>query len=136
LRTAEHPPDYALAAGLTLMQISVVLMLHWTGERLRYFYAEWERMEYSRAARTAKVNLARHELAEQKFRLDELKKKIELHIQYVESRWVRHNRIEELEEMAVKAVCEGYAAGIAANRNLQDASSKVGRSGRYKSTRR
>lgn len=116
MRTPRDPAAYLFVAGVAVIQIGAVLVLEAAAWRSRAFAEDWRRLRYARVAVTARLHLARRDLGERELELQDLRRRIDQHIRYVESRWVRNTRIEEIEEMAVKAVHDGYLAGIAENR--------------------
>ena len=58
---------------------------------------------------------AQADLAQWASRLEEIRKAVRDHIAYVEDRATRNLQVSELESVAVRAVLDGYNAGITEN---------------------
>jgi hypothetical protein len=113
---AQTQDEYIFAIALTLMEVSAVLFLDWLAAGFRKEYAEW-------AAHREEINvlIARLEAAQAAYdrrdkRVRDIEKNIRDHVRYVETLQIRHFKIQELEDAAVKTVIDSYHKGVASNR--------------------
>ena len=116
MRAPHDPAAYLFTTRVAVIEIGAILVLEAAAWRSRAFAEDWRSLRRARVSVSARLQMAHRELAEREMELQELRTRVDQHIRYVESRWVRHSRIEEIEEMAVKAVRDGYLTGIAENR--------------------
>ena len=113
---AQGGGEVALAIALTLVETGVVVLAEWVAGGLRELHREY-------ATKQAAINeaSAQHETAKAEYKrcqenLQEKNDGIAVHINYVEDRELRHMSVKDLEEVAVKAILDGYYDGLAANR--------------------
>lgn len=103
------------ALGLTIVEIAAVLLLEWLASGLRTRDAEWAMRHAAESEATGARDAAQAELTRWQARLRELNETITRQIAHVEDRHNRHVHIAELEAVGIKAVLDGYNAGIAEN---------------------
>ena len=106
-----------LAVALTLVEAGVIVLAEWVASGLRELYREFVTRQTARDEAAARLDAARAEQKRRQDALDEINRRIAEHISYVEERELRHLSVKQLEEVAVKAVRDGYSAGIAENRS-------------------
>jgi hypothetical protein len=112
---AEGAGEVIFALGLTVVEIAAVLLLEWLASGLREKEAEWDVKHVAESQAIAHVDAAKADLTRWQTRIKELGEAIATKIAFVEDRHNRHIHIEELESVAIKAVLDGYNAGIAEN---------------------
>jgi hypothetical protein len=112
---AEGAGDVVMGIGLTIIEIAAVLLLEWLASGLREKEALWEVKHASESQAIAHVEAAKADLARWQVRIKELNDAIANKIAFVEDRHNRNIHIAELEAVAIKAVLDGYNAGIAEN---------------------
>ena len=108
--------DIVFAAGMTVLELGIVLALEGVASRRRAVMGEWLVRNAAAEKATAALDAAKTKLARWKEKLSALNEKIHGHIAYVEERTIRNLHIDELEATALKAARDGYLAGIADNR--------------------
>jgi hypothetical protein len=113
---ARRVGDIVFAAGMSLLEIAIVLALEAVAARRRAAMTEWSVRNSGAQKAKAALGAAWKKLDRWKDRLRTLNELIDSHIGYVEERAVRNVHIEELETAALKAATDGYLAGIADNR--------------------
>jgi hypothetical protein len=116
LSSATDPSERWLAIGLTALEIGVVILLEWFALGLRHSEAQWEAKHIAEQEAIDCRENTRAELQRLQSEITEFNRKIAEHIRYVEDRHNRNINIAELEAAAVKAILDGYNAGIAENR--------------------
>jgi hypothetical protein len=115
LAHAEGAGDVVMGIGLTIMEIAAVLLLEWLASGLREKEAAWDIKYTTESQVIAQVDAAKIDLARWQTRIKELGDAIASKIAFVEDRHNRNIHIEELEAVAIKAVLDGYNAGVAEN---------------------
>jgi hypothetical protein len=115
LARAEGAGDVVMGIGLTIVEIAAVLLLEWHASGLREREAVWEVKHSTESQAIAHVDAAKSDLARWQARIKELSDVIASKIALVEDRHNRNIHIAELEAVAIKAVLDGYNAGIAEN---------------------
>jgi hypothetical protein len=115
LARAEGAGDVVMGIGLTIVEIAAVLLLEWLASGLREKEAEWDVKHDAESQAIAQVDAAKADLTRWQTRIKELGDAIASKIAFVEDRHNRNIHIAELEAVAIKAVLDGYNAGIAEN---------------------
>jgi hypothetical protein len=115
LARAEGLGDVVMGIGFTIVEIAAVLLLEWLASGLRESEAVWDVKHAAESQAIAHVDAAKADLTRWQTRIKELGDAIASKIAFVEDRHNRNIHIAELEAVAVKAVLDGYNAGIAAN---------------------
>jgi hypothetical protein len=115
LARAEGPGDVVMGIGLTIVEIAAVLLLEWLASGLREKEAEWDVKRAAESRAIAHVDATKADLTRWQTRIKELGDAIASKIAFVEDRHNRNIHIAELEALAIKAVLDGYNAGIASN---------------------
>ena len=108
--------DYIFAAAMTALEIGIVLALEGIAVSRRATQRDWLSRKAVSDQANAKLEMAKGHLQRCKERVKELNDAINAHINYVEEREFRYSRIDEIEATALKAVRDGYHAGVAHNR--------------------
>ncbi len=116
LSSAQGPAEVLFAVGLTIIEVSAVLLLEWLASGLRTREAEWLVVKLAEDKATANRDAELVDLERRQKRLREVNDSIRQKIAYVEDRANRCVHLQELEAVAIKAVLDGYNAGI--NENL------------------
>ncbi len=116
LSSAQGPAEVLFAVGLTILEVSAVLLLEWLASGLRTREAEWQVVKQAEDKATAARDAELADLARRQKQLQEFCDAIDRKIAYVEDRAHRCVHLPELEAVAIKAVLDGYNAGI--NENL------------------
>lgn len=115
LSDANGAAEAMFALGLTVVEIAAVLLLEWLASGLRTSEAAWLVLHATEAEATARCDAAQAALTRWQTRIKELTREIMNRIAFVENRHNRNVHIAELEAVAIKAVLDGYNAGIAQN---------------------
>jgi hypothetical protein len=115
LAAAGNAREVLFALGLTVMEIAAVLLLEWLASGLRARDAVWSERHTVEIQAIASRDAAQADLARWQARIRELTEAIARQIALVEDRHNRNIHIGELEAVAVKAVNDGYNAGITEN---------------------
>jgi hypothetical protein len=115
IAAAEGAGEVLFSLGLTIVEIAAVLLLEWLASGLREKEAEWDVKHAAESQAIASVDAAKADLARWQVRIKELGDSIARKIAFVEDRHNRNIHIAELEAVAIKAVLDGYNAGIAEN---------------------
>lgn len=115
LSCAQGPSEVLFAIGLTIIEISAVLLLEWLASGLRVREDEWRMFKLGEERAIANRDAEVTDLERRKKRLQEVCDAIAKKIAYVEDRTHRNIHLPELEEVATKAVRDGYNAGININ---------------------
>lgn len=115
LSGAEGSDEVMFAVGLTIVEVAAVLLLEWLASGLRTTEAEWFLRHAAESEAIAARDAAQADLTRWQTRLKELNAAITSKIALVEERHNRNIHITELEDVAIKAVLDGYNAGIAEN---------------------
>ena len=108
--------EVLFALALTGIEIGVVLLLEKTARSLRASRAVWSERNDVEVEAIARLDAAGLTCDRHRERLDELKGKVKDHLRYVENRTLRNLGVAEIVDVAVKAVRDGYAAGVAENK--------------------
>jgi hypothetical protein len=116
MSAAQGAGEVGLAVALTLVETGVVVLAEWVAAGLRKKHQEYEAKQTTINEASAQLEAAQADHKRCLDNLQEIKDGIAAHISYVEDRELRHLSIQELESVAVKAILDGYNAGIAANR--------------------
>ena len=103
------------SVGLTVVEIAAVLFLDWLARGLVAHEDEWTSRAAAETEATACRDAARQHLADRQARVKQLNDLVREKILYVEDRHNRNIHIGELEAVAIKAVLDGYNAGVAEN---------------------
>jgi hypothetical protein len=104
-----------VALGLTVMEIAAVLLLEWLASGLRASEAEWLPRHSAETEAIAARDASQSDLGRWQARVKELSESITSKIAFVADRYNRNIHLPELEAVAIKAVLDGYNAGIAEN---------------------
>jgi hypothetical protein len=115
LSSAQGPAEVLFAIGLTIVEVSAVLLLEWLASGLRTREAEWQVVKLTEEKAVAARDAEVADLERRKKRLQEVNDSIGRKIAYVEDRANRCVHLPELEAVAIKAVHDGYNAGISEN---------------------
>jgi hypothetical protein len=115
LAAAEGAGDVIFGLGLTVVEIAAVLLLEWLASGLRASEAAWLVQYAAESEAIACRDAAQADLTRWQTRIKELGDAIASKIAFVEDRHNRNIHIAELEAVAIKAVLDGYNAGIAEN---------------------
>ena len=107
--------DKGIAVGLTIVEIATVLLLEWLASGLRARDAEWLPKHAAEMQATGARDAALANLSRWKGKVKELDEAIAAKISMVENRHNRNTHLPELEAVAIKAVTDGYNAGITEN---------------------
>ena len=116
VKGATNTGDYIFAAAMTVLELGIVIGLEGIAKSRRAARQDWTASKAVADQVKARLELAQTNLERCKDRVGELNDAINGHINYVEEREVRYLRIDEIEATALKAVRDGYQAGIAENR--------------------
>jgi hypothetical protein len=115
LSSAEGIAEVLFALGLTAMEVSAVLLLEWLARGLRAHEDEWRAIRPMEEKAVALRDAARTDLERREKQLRDVSDAIGQKIAYVEDRSLRCVHLGELESVVIKAVLDGYNAGIAEN---------------------
>ncbi len=115
LSAANGVGEAMVAIGLTVMEIGAVLLLEWLASGLRTSEAEWLPIHRAETGAIAGRDAAQSDLTRWQARVKELDESIAAKIAFVEDRHTRNIHLPELEAVAIKAVLDGYNAGISQN---------------------
>jgi hypothetical protein len=115
LSTAENTGECMFALGLTIFEVAAVLLLEFAASGLRDAEDKWTPARKSEDEAIKLRDAAQGDLNRWTSRLEEINKAIRDHIGYVEDRATRNLQVSELEAVAMKAVLDGYNAGITEN---------------------
>ena len=115
LAGAEGVGEVVFALGLSVVEIAAVLLLEWLASGLRASEAIWEVNHAAETKAIAGRDAAQTDLTRWQTRIKELGDAIVSKMAAVEDRHNRNIHISELEDVAMKAVLDGYNAGIAEN---------------------
>jgi len=115
LSSAKGSGEVVFALGLTGVEISAVLLLEWLASGLRVREDEWQVIKRAEDAAVALRDAALADLERRQTRAKEVSDQIGRKIAYVEDRSHRNLHLPELEAVAIKAVLDGYNAGVAEN---------------------
>jgi hypothetical protein len=115
LSSAHGADEVMFAMGLTIIEIAAVLLLEWLASGLRTSEAEWLPRHKAETEAIALRDAAQDDLKRWQERIKELGNAIAHKIAFVEDRHNRNIGIADLEAVAIKAVLDGYNAGIAEN---------------------
>ena len=107
--------DKGIAVGLTIVEIATVLLLEWLASGLRTRDADWLPKHAMEVQATAARDAALADHSRWKSKVNELNEAIATKIALVENRHNRNIHLPELEGVAIKAVMDGYNAGITEN---------------------
>jgi hypothetical protein len=108
--------DFIFAIAMTVLEISIVVGLEHIAQQHRTAHQDWMARKAVTDQANGRLKAAQTNLERYQARLKEINDAISAHINYVEERSVRFLRIEEIEATALKAVRDGYDAGLAENR--------------------
>lgn len=115
LSAANGAAEGMLAGGLTIVEIAAVLLLEWLASGLRTREADWLVRHDAEGVALAERDAAQTDLSRWQDRVKNLNEAINAKIAFVEDRHNRNVQLPELEAVAIKAVMDGYNAGIAEN---------------------
>jgi hypothetical protein len=115
LSSAEGAAEVLFALGLTIVEVSAVLLLEWLASGLRTREDEWRVIKLAEDKAIACRDAELADLARRQKKLQEVTGAIGQKIAYFEDRAHRNLHLPELEAVAIKAVLDGYNAGIAEN---------------------
>ena len=108
--------EITFCVALMLVEIGTIVFLEGYAGSLR---AAYQRFNASRAAAKKEVALLEAAKAHHERCVERLKKvndSIASHIHFVEERYTRHYRVEEIENASIKAIRDGYLEGVAKNK--------------------
>jgi hypothetical protein len=105
-----------IGVGLTVMEIAMVLLLEWCASGLGKKDEEWLPKHAAEGQALAARDAAQANLSRCNEKVKELDEAIAAKIAFVENRHNRNIHLPELEAVAIKAVLDGYNAGLAENR--------------------
>jgi len=112
LSSARGAAEVLFAIGLTIVEVSAVLLLEWLASGLRIREDEWRVMKLTEEEALACRDAELADLERRRKRLQEVSDAIAQKIAHVEDRTHRNVHLPELEAVAVKTVDDGYNAGI------------------------
>jgi hypothetical protein len=115
LSSADGPAESIFAIGFTIVEIAAVLLLESLASGLRNSEDHWIPLHAAESEAIATRDVAVTDLSRWKTLLEEFNARIERHIAYVEDRFNRNSQLPQLEADAIKAVLDGYNAGITEN---------------------
>jgi hypothetical protein len=115
LAAANGASESMVALGLTIMEIAAVLLLEWLASGLRTNETEWLPRHSAETEAIAARDASQSDLERWQARVKELSESITSKIAFVADRHNRNIHLPELEAVAIKAVLDGYNAGIAEN---------------------
>lgn len=115
LSAANGAGEAMVAAGLTIMEIGAVLLLEWLASGLRASDVVWLPIHQKETEAIGECDAARAQLIRGQARVGELDQSITAKIAFVADRQNRNIHLPELEAVAIKAVLDGYNAGITEN---------------------
>jgi len=115
LSTADNVGECMFAVGLSIFEIAAVGLLEWLASGLRVAEDTWMQTKSVEDEAVQLHVAAQMDLTRWESRLEEINKAIREHISYVEDRAIRNLPLSELEDVAVKAVLDGYNAGLSEN---------------------
>jgi len=115
LSAANGASDGLIAVGLTIVEIAAVLLLEWLGNGLQAREGEWLDKNSVETVAIAARDAAQADLMRWQVRVKGLNESIAAKIALVEDRHNRNIQLPELEAVAIKAVMDGYNAGITEN---------------------
>lgn len=104
-----------MAIGMTLMELCAVAFLEWLALSMRDSHCEWtaRRAAFNRLSALCKADREHHVRCTQSTAA--LKRAVDEHVRYVESRWIRKHKADDIERMAIDAILSGYHEGISQN---------------------
>jgi len=115
LSSAKGAGEVLFALGLTVVEVSAVLLLEWLASGLRSREDEWRVIKQAEDKAVGFRDAAFADLERRQTRAKEVGDLIGRKIAYVEDRSHRNLHLPELEAVAIKAVLDGYNAGVAEN---------------------
>lgn len=115
LSSAQGAGEAWFAIGLTVVEMAAVLLLEWLASGLRNSEDEWRLKHVVETEAIDARDAAQADLERWQARIKQLNDAITAKIAFVEDRHHRNIHIGELEAVAIKAVLDGYNAGIAEN---------------------
>lgn len=115
LSSAQDVAEVVFAVGLTVVEVSAVLLLEWLASGLRRREDEWLILKVIEDKAVGCRDAERADLERRQKRMHEVNDAIGRKIAYVEDRSNRCVHLPELEAVAIKAVLDGYNAGVAEN---------------------
>ncbi len=113
--SAEGTGEIVFAIGLTVIEIAEVLLLEWLASGLRNREQSWEQRKATEDEAIYSRNAEQDSLSRWQALRQEMDRAVGSKIGYVEDRHNRSIHLPELEAVAVKAIVDGYNAGIAEN---------------------
>jgi hypothetical protein len=108
--------EILLAVGLTVVELGAVILIEYAATDLRATLAAWGTRKLASDEATAACQAAGMESDRWQSRLSEINGAIRDHISYVETRALQNLKVEDIEDVAVKATLDGYRQGIAENK--------------------
>lgn len=108
--------EILFAVALTIVEVGIVLLLESRARTLRVAYQEWAAQQAALKDVNDRLEAAAAHLELCRQRLAQISAAITAHIRHVEELAVRNFNIEKIRKDAVRAVRDGYFAGLAANR--------------------
>ncbi len=115
LSSVQDAGEALFATGLTVVEIAAVLLLEYLARDLRTREAAWSLKSAEETQAIARRDACHQDLARWQARVQEKHRAVNEKIALVEDRFNRNIHIEELEQVAVKAVRDGYNRGISEN---------------------
>lgn len=113
---AEIAADYLFAFSLSLIEACVVLYLDHVASNISKDYRTWASQMENIHKMDAELEADRSHLSRLEDSLKKVTAEIDKHRRYVHLRWIRHHRIKEIEEAAIKLLLDAYDEGIAENK--------------------
>ncbi len=114
----ESPEGRLTAIGMTLIEVFAVGYLEWLALSMRDRHREWKGSREAYNKLLAIRDVDRQHLLRSCEATAALQTQIDGHVRYVESRWIRKHKANDIERMAIDAVVNGYLEGIAQNRGF------------------
>jgi hypothetical protein len=115
LSSAQGLAEVLFALGLTVVEVSAVLLLEWLASGLRAREEEWRILKMAEDKAIAFRDAELADLGRRQKALQEVSDGVRQKIAQVEDRAHRNLHLPELEAVAVKSVLDGYNSGIAEN---------------------
>lgn len=115
LSYAHGAAETGFGIGLSIIEIGAVILLEWLASGLRTRESDWQVLKTAEDKAVALRDTEMADVERRKKHLQEVNGAISQKIAYVEDRNYRNIHLPELEAVAIKAVLDGYNAGIAEN---------------------
>lgn len=116
LMSANTTSDYVVALGFTILEIAIVIGLEGVAHERRRQQREFSEKAIIAGEATELVKALQTRLERKQRQAKELAEKVQRHLNYVAERHLRFVQKDQLIAAAVKAILDGYNAGITENR--------------------